>query len=429
MTHPDILTSITALGDDVIVKTLILACVIGAACGAWLGHLSQAQVIATRPASISEKRVRELEKPRRLSREEMISHANEWIEKSRKPGFDPGSPFSDLLADWSIEDIRKALDASLKDPDCVLGDNSLAVDTLFAELMKRDIELAVRWFDGISIDAMRRRMALSVSHRWPAEHAARGLDFVLSHRDLFGTASPWSILVKNMEAQAKQGPAALGDLLKRFSAEKLDLGFGNNVTLPADFDFAKFVTTEGFQIQKNTPLMAVMLSGWIDRDKEAAFDWFQANGNLEKLPEMISRDPAKRAGQFEWLGAKLSSLEGDQAARLFDAMSVRLNSDPRAAAALAKGIQDPQLREKAIFISARLVFIGDLKFALTELEGISDPGRRVDFLASIPTSPPAQVFFGRRPVSEDDLALLRGKLAEWGANESQTESILKKVKP
>lgn len=407
----------------------MLACVIGAACGAWLGHLNQDQVIASSPKLISEKRVREPEKPLRLSREEMISHANEWIEKSRKPGFDPGSSFSDLLADWSIEDIRKALDASLKDPDCVLGDNSLAVDTLFAELMKRDIELAVRWFDGISIDAMKRRMALSVSHRWPAEQAARGLDFVLSHRDLFGTASPWSILVKDMEAQAKQGPAALGDLLKRFSNEKLDLGFGNNVTLPADFDFAKFVTTEGFQIQKDTPLMAVMLSGWIDRDKEAAFDWFQANGNSEKLPEMITRDPAKRSGQLEWLGGKLSSLDEDQASKLFDAISVRLNSDPRSAAALAKGIQNPQLREKAICLSARAIFIGDVEFSISQLEGISDPGRRVEFLATTVPSPSAYSAYGRHPVSDGDLALLRGKLAEWGANESQTESILKKVKP
>ena len=359
----------------------------------------------------------------------MIAHADEWLEKTRRSDFDPFEAFSDMLANWSTEDIRNALDASLKDPDCVLGDNSLAVDTLFAELMKRDIELAVRWFDGISIDAMRRRMVLSVSHCWPAEQAARGLDFVLSHRDLFVAASPWSILVKNMEAQAKQGPAALGDLLKRFSDEKLDLGFGNNVTLPADFDFAQFVTTEGFQIQKSTPLMAVILSGWLDRDKDAAFGWFQANGNLEKLPVMITRDPAKRAGQLEWLGEKLSSLDEDQASKLFDSMSVRLNSDPRSAAALAKGIRNPQLQEKAICLSARAIFSGDVEFALSQLEGISDPGRRVEFLSTTVPSPSAYAAYGRRPVTDGDLALLRGKLAEWGASESQTEAILKKVKP
>ncbi|MCP5549087.1 MAG: hypothetical protein H7A50_17125 [Akkermansiaceae bacterium] len=363
------------------------------------------------------------------SRDELIRLAGAWLDEAGKSGFDSAAGITGRLADWTTGEILAALDASLENPDCVLGPHAWAVDLLFGELMKRDIELAVRWFDDIPIDVMRGRMASGASYRWPAEHAERGLGFVLSHKDLYPHGAAWSILVKNMEARAVQGPESLGELLQTFAEENLDLDFGNPTKLPEDFDFQAFVGTEGFLLQKDKSAVKSMLNGWLASDREAAFAWCVANNDIESLIGMLPMDYADGRADVEWLGEKLSTLDDEQAARLFGGVSARLNRDPRSAAAFANGARDPGLRERALEICARCVLRGDVEFALTQLEGIPDAGRRVEILVSMVPIPSELQSFGRSPVTAEKQELLRGTLADWGADERQIETVLKNVKP
>lgn len=395
--------------------------------GVWLGWRDRprAAPVPEIPAPV----VRLPRKPEpRWSPGEFRSHVLDLVVLRQQPGYDP---LAEVLAGWSEAEIRAALDEGLEDPECVLpgGSGVAAMDALFGEWMERDLESAIAWFDGIKIDPARVRMASGLSYRWPAGHADRGLEFVLTHRDIFVDSSPWSILAKNFEASARSGADALGRMLERVSDEGLDLRFGDTTFLPADFDYSAFVRTGGFLKTRDEPAVSALLSGWMVQDRDAAFDWLIENKGPSGLVEFLPESREAQLENWEWLGAKVGTLDEENRESLLAALEPAWRQDSIAGDRFAEGIEDPELRDEVHGIGARVILRGAVEPAIRSLEKIEDPAKRVTILLAMERAGDPLAGSFRQPVSESTAALLREKLAEWQADEDQINAILKELVP
>ena len=408
-------------------KWSVLVFAAGLVAGFWIGGSPVYIRASPRPAPVSQKHGdRPVE--RKWTKEDFQARASDRVAKASRPGYDP---YGELFADWSEAEIHAALDEGLKNPDYVLegGSGGGMMDALFGEWMKRDLEAAIAWFDSVKIESARHRMAPGLSYRWPAEQAARGLEFVIANKDLFPRGSPWSILVKNFEASAREGPAALGGLLGRITDEELRLDFGNAAKLPAGFDFAAFVQTDGFLRNKNESAVTGLLASWMAQDRETAFDWYLASDGPAKLIDLVPDDIEGSHGYWEWLGGKLTTLDPSQRDALLAAAGPLWEMESSSAASFAKRIDDRALREKVHEQAAQAIFRGEIQSALEHLEGIADPARRIEILTSMQEGRMTASLPFRQPVTGDDIITLRKKLGEWRASESQIEAIVKKIQP
>jgi hypothetical protein len=365
---------------------------------------------------------------RRWTPAEIQARAREILLKARNS---TQGPFAEMLAKWTAAELRAALDECLKDPNYILEDGGGApiMDALFGEWMKRDLNAAISWFDSIQIQTVQIRMLGNLSYRWPAEQAARGLEFVIAHKDHFTYNSPWSILEKNFVASAKGGPQALGKLLERIADEDLKLDFGNSAKVPAGFDFGTFVTTAGFLRTQDESAISGLLVNWMTQDREAAFDWFLANGRAAKLLDQLPEERSQELDYLTWLGGKLNALDPTQCEKLFAFGEFVWASDPSAALSFASKIEEPALRHKVHEQAAQVILRGDVGTAITHLEAIADPARRIEILTALKVGNPAVPDFVRSPVGDQDAELLRTKLRDWHASDSQIEAVLKKIQP
>jgi hypothetical protein len=365
---------------------------------------------------------------RRWSAAEIQARARECVLKARNP--EQGS-FDELLTSWTAPELRAALDECLKDPDYILegGGGGAIMDALFGAWMRRDLDGAIGWFDAVRNETVRIRMLGSLSYRWPTEQAARGLEFVIAHKDLFTYNSPWSILVKNFTASANDGPEALGRLLERIADEHLKLDFGNSASVPAGFDFATFVTTAGFLQTQDESAITGLLTHWLTGDREAAFDWFLANNRAGKLLDQLPEDRSQELDYLTWLGGKLSALDPPQLEKLLALGESVWTSDPGAALSFASRIDDPALRDKVHGQAARVILRGDVRTAITHLEAIPEPARRIEILTSLKSGDPAVPDFVRHPVGDKEAEMLSTKLRDWHASEPQIEAILRNIRP
>lgn len=347
----------------------------------------------------------------------------------------PGSAFEDLLEDWTLGEIRAALDEALTDPDYTLpgGGGGIVVDILFGEWMDRDLEGAIAWFDAAPIESAQRRMALSLSFRWPEAHADRGLDFVLAHRGLFSHGSAWSILEKNVLARAKDGPQALGALLERLVSESFTLDFGFRSELPDGFDFATFVTTDGFLANRDKGMIGSLLSQWLQQDREAASTWILAEEGPAALVEKVRSIPFFNAeaqlDQWQWLGQQLHTLPDEQQQELLSAATRACETNALVAFRLAQDVQSPEIRDHLHALGATAIERGEVAIALEHLRAIGDPTRRLEVLETLAEPVPQPPFASRRPVTDADRALLRTALTEWNASPAQIETFLSAFAP
>jgi hypothetical protein len=76
-----------------------------------------------------------------------------------------------------------------------------------------------------------------------------------------------------------------------------------------------------------------------------------------------------------------------------------------------------------------VILRGDVGTAITHLEAIADPARRIEILTALKVGNPAVPDFVRSPVGDQDAELLRTKLRDWHASDSQIEAVLKKIQP
>jgi hypothetical protein len=398
------------------------------ALGGWLGWSSVGRTPRGEEMEISQRRLaRETPQPR-ATRDELLQLARAVVEKWTQPGFDP---VVEELADWTDAEIRDALNESLTDPHAALtgwAGNELGVK-LLGEWVKRDFAAALAWFEALDSRAVKARLAGTLSDRWPRDKAENGLEFLRANRDLFTSASQKSLLLKAMDDRTKRGPAAVEDLLRVLREEKFDPEFGKDFHFPPGFDFQTLM--RGEEVGKLSPagVLSTILRAWCDVDREQAFDWLLENHGAAGPVTLVDNYEGSFNGRARWLGGKFQELDASQRTEFLNSMLATWFSNADNTAGFVAGISDPSVRAEVANVMPQLVFAGKASQAMPLLEAIPDPARRIQILE---TATPAELlvkapdlrFFGAT-----DEALLREKLAEWKASETQIDAIISRFKP
>jgi hypothetical protein len=354
---------------------------------------------------------------------DFLKSARDQTLAAKQPGFDS---LSEKLADWSDAEIIAALNACLTDPGFAFSglDNSL-----LGEWMKRDFDAAIAWFDHLESRSVKSRLASSLSHQWPADKAAQGLAFVRANREIFPGPTAWSILTKVFDSRVKEGPAALEELLRVAREEKLEFNGGSHGTVPGHFDFAAFAKREEFQKLWESGQANLLMLAWHAQDRDEVFDWLLENHGAKSLSAITRLPEGDTLGNLKWLGGKFESLDPAQRHEFLEQMQLNWTVFPTNLVTFSQGISDPAVLEEARMMGVQGIFAGKTREAMSLIESIGDPAKRIEILEK---AEPSSLFTTRPDLRGFDAfneSLLRAKLAEWHATNAQIKTILSRFKP
>ena len=350
-------------------------------------------------------------------------------------------PLAAKLTDWSTEEIRAALEKSLKMPECRMpGDpaNKLP-DILMAAWIERDFTAARVWFETLPPGKTKEQMAKSLAMHWPREKGGEALDYLLANREVMKDASFW--LVTNATQHAvDQGAAALVPFMSRLRETGFEYpntaggGFPMAVEYPADFDFAVLMASDEFKsLPKEHPdnirtLSQMLLSQWHIRDRDAAYQWILENYGVSHLKILAWNHQVDLEPNQRWLAAKADALSpADKETFRAGVMSTWV-LQPDRLLPFIQATKDPALVNAARDCGVQAIFYGNTHRALPAFDGMDSEARlqlleQAELNEEIARDRP-----GYRKFDDADEAQLRKKLAEWNASPERTEAIVSRFK-
>lgn len=354
----------------------------------------------------------------------LLEDSKAWGKNATEKG---GNPYSGEVAKWTDEEIRSALEESLKNRDFLLDTRKARwiASALLAEWMKRDCVAAREWFLTIPPLVRNGMMTIFFARAWPAEHGSEGLAFVKANPQVFENVSPWPILVKNVEASAAGGPASVIELIGELDKLKLRIPSEDQASFPEHFDFSGLVKSPEMLALLKSGHGKFFLSAWYAQDRDACFDWVIRDGDVSDLTAMVATEAEKSLDGVHWLGAKYEAMSPDQR----QSMEWRIPAgSPEFILDLSAGIRNEAAADTLRSVSADWVFRGKVAEAMEVLGTMKDPARRVEALEK---SDRGQIRSrGRRedfrPLTEGDEQILRRHLQEWNATPEQTVAIVSK---
>ena len=201
------------------------------------------------------------------------------------------------------------------------------------------------------------------------------------------------------------------------------------MSFPAGFDFAALLETDACGEIGTEGLARSVLYGWHAQDPDRAFDWLLEHRGAADLPALAWNPLGSGPRNSEWLGGRVERLAPEQRREFLAAVRERWIFSPAAMQGFAAGVRDPALRDELGGLAVQSVFAGNAHASMPLLEAVPEPARRIEMLEA---AEPDEVFRRqpfRRGFDAADEAVLRKKLAEWGAGEERTEAILSRFKP
>ena len=110
----------------------------------------------------------------RWTRDDFLEKGRLLDSSMRQTGY---NPLADELADWSNAEIITALDDCLHNPDVIIpGGSGFLVDHyLFDQLLLRDFDSGLEWFEQVESRPAQARLSTALSFRWPADQGEQGL--------------------------------------------------------------------------------------------------------------------------------------------------------------------------------------------------------------------------------------------------------------
>jgi len=406
-------------------RRVVVIFLIALGVGGVAGYFSRSEAKVAREVEVK-RSVREERVARDWSGDDLLKLTADGIREMRKDS----SPLSRKLADWTTDEIRAALEESVRSPDSIFRSTpgSSVEYALMAEWMKRNHEEAVAWFETVESDYAKARLALTITGEWPKENAMAGLDFYLSHRALHGQWRPHSLHANVFNQAAAIGPAALEAVLRRYGEENIHAHSTLELEFPAGFDFRTLAAGEEFQkLEKrggSTPLIRV----WSEKDPAGAFSWMMERGGMEKASSMATtygKDPEQR---LKWLGGEMSTWSAEQRKELADHALLSWSMKPEALKYLAEGVKDPAQAEELRAYSIQAIYEGWATRAMPVLGDIPDPSRRIELLLAAEPSPVLDKDRDRAFPAVGE-AVMRNTLREWNATPEQIETIIQRFKP
>ena len=343
------------------------------------------------------------------SREDLVRDADEWIAKTHDYS---SSPLQDMLGDWTDDEVRAALEQSLGDP--FVPDGSWMPDLLFMEYLRRDLDQALAWYTSVPSRARMAELLSTLGRGWPEDRAADGLAFLLANRDLFSG----HIIGKNLASAAKEGPAAVLEMIRSMQKKHLSVSQTMAIGFPEDFDFPSLLNSLPEDMVGKT-VSTRAITSWYQQDREAAFRWLLENREDTSLRGLFYfTSPEKRPEALGWVGGKLADLPEDQRKRILlgtVAQSEDLLHDARLVMA---GTNDPEMREEVR--TAAAAYLGSKPHeVIALLEEMEDPGWRLEILETAPM--PTRLGGANE-------AYIRQRLGDWKTPADRIETIIRNLK-
>lgn len=336
------------------------------------------------------------------------------------------SPLKELLADWTDEEIRQALNETLKDPDTLIRNGGTA-GLLLREYVERDFDAALEWFSGLPTIHQANLFA-TLSHAWPENRAMEGLAFIREHKELFASvsASPWSILVKSIAETAAGGPEAVVAFLRQMQVEGFSLDFGNPIAFPQNFDFQGLLGSADFQSLQLGEMKRSIFVAWRDRDRDAALDWVLQEGTPGDLRALTDYSPDQAPDTLSWLVTNLDRTTPEQRTPLIEQMTYRWMEDGNDAVRWIESASTSDLKTEIRVAATQGFFSGRAFRAIKVVETIPEVEDRLRFLESL--TPTTVIRNRAQPLNAENEAVLRRKLEEWKTAPERLESILDRYK-
>lgn len=363
------------------------------------------------------------------TREDALRSAKERGEKVKTPGF---NPYEDIVADWTDEEIRSALEASLKHPQCALQAGAAAElpSFLLGVWMKRDLEASLAWVHSQEESSMKHKITQSLAYQWPLEKAAEGVDYLLAHRDFFPGASGSLILRKAIQQSAMKGVEDVKTLIRKIDGGGLELiNLGNDLVVPDGFDFPALMNSPELEkIQVKAPGTGFAME-WFQQDRAAAFDWMLEHRGMKEI-FVLAYGNGDMKGDIQWMGGRVEAMEPAQQEEFFEAVKQAWLTTPSHAKDFAEGVKDPAFQEEIrLSFGVRGIAAGRASESIGLLEAVADPAKRIAALEQTALDDPSVEGSRRLAPKADDSAFLRKKLAEWQATPEQIETIMKRLQP
>ncbi len=342
-----------------------------------------------------------------------------------------GGDLADELAAWSGDEIRAALEESMRKPEWLLEGSPtiLASREIFKAWLERDFDAALDWFRSLDPGFRQQKLAEVFAEDWPAERGAEGLALVRAYPGMFEAHRKMALVARGIEAEAARGPHALAELLGKLKSEDLlyEYGFSGiagKLAMPEGFNYGSLADTDSFRGIAGTAEWRSIVKAWMGNDREQALEWLMENQGGAAVAEIggLGED------QYKWLGGKLGDWPEEDRTAYFkagaDAWIYGPEEFSRHLSSLAEGVSDPMIADEVRAAAIQGIFMGRAVVALPVLEAM-DPDRRIDALleaSSLLSS------FRASKLDQANEAALRAKLEEWQADAGEIETIIRRFK-
>lgn len=351
------------------------------------------------------------------------------------------NPLAEELADWSTEEIRVALEASLASPDCRMPGNPASglPHFLMGAWMQRDFAAARKWFESLPSGKDKEKMAAAFPMYWPEDKGDEAIDYLLANREVMEKAKT-SLLLHGIQFAVNQGPTALIALMARLRESGNEYpnviggGFPSGIQYPANFDFATVIASDEFALlptsEQYGPVSTgdALLSKWHTRDREAAYDWIIEHRGVEGFKTLAWNSAVDPAENMRWLTGKADALSDENKDTFRTSVLSSWLRSTDMLRQFAVTTQDPELADAARRYGIQAMFFGPAGKALPVIEGMDAETR----LQLLETAEPDRSLMkypnSRMLLDSENEALLRKKLTEWNASEEQIETIISRFK-
>lgn len=383
------------------------------------GVPAQATTVSAKP------RVKDDTRKRAMSETEFLSLIREDGAAMARPGY---NPLGSVLAEWTDEEIIAALKESVANPALhgLPGEKENATLVLLMEWMRRDVDAAAKWFDGLPSTMLKAQLAGTVSWSWPADRADDGLAFMVANEELFRIGRGGELFTKAMNSAIAKGPAAVNRLLRVARENKLQ-SFSSTADFPKGFDFQSIADGGELEDAMRRDARHPVMLAWAKQDRDGAYQWTLANLGVEHAREQILGGWGTDAiSDFTWSAAQYENMTEDQRKAFMTSAGNFLGRDLVRVPGLSAAIQDQALRDELRLQGVQGIFSGRTEIGLEMLELLGPPEKRLEILETVERQPlPGHDGNERSPVDEGRLRTLLG---QWTTDQARIDGIIDHLK-
>ena len=337
-----------------------------------------------------------------------------------------GTGISDLIINWTDDELLAALEEALQDPEALLDFNSMA-SMLFREFANRNPDRAVEWIKTLPTFQQKDFAGRLVSV-WPKERSLEALEFVKNNPGFFGEQIPMELVTRCISLTSAQGPDAVLSMLEQLSIEGFPRNHGFPIEFPPGFDYGALLSSERFESLQLPLIRNSVIRNWAKVDRDATFQWLadtqRGSGMISILMPPWETSPERT----RWFLGKIGGLGAEKQKEFFDESRWQIASP----SFNLRGWMDAApsgMKQRLLTTASQALFLPverPVENMSRALETLPDVEERLRMLETLPR--PTNLKMEIRPLADAEVDALRKKLTGWGADPARTESIVTRYK-